>query len=157
MRYAANFNSNYVRPRLGSAKADLINSLGVNWVRPANARCAGLVQARFLVVRGRNDRPAGRAQSGNLGSAVRCAGATMIDPKMLDDLAQRLAQSVPAGLAAVKADVEENFRSILQAGLARLDLVPRQEFDVQAAVLRRSRELLEALEARVAALEKAQK
>jgi BMFP domain-containing protein YqiC len=78
----------------------------------------------------------------------------MIDPKILDDLAQRLARAVPAGVLGLKTDIEENFRSILQSGLARLDLVPRQEFDVQAAVLRRTREMVEKLEARVAALEK---
>ena len=78
----------------------------------------------------------------------------MIDPKMLDDLAQRLARTVPAGVLSVKSDLEENFRSILQSGLVKLDLVTRQEFDVQVAVLRRTREMLEKLEARVAALER---
>jgi len=77
----------------------------------------------------------------------------MIDPKMLDDLAQRLARTVPAGVLSFKTDLEENFRSILQSGLVRLDLVSRQEFDVQVAVLKRTRELLEKLEARVSALE----
>ena len=80
----------------------------------------------------------------------------MIDPKMLDDLAQRLARTVPAGVLSLKSDLEENFRSILQSGLVRLDLVSRQEFDVQVAVLRRTRELLEKLEVRVAALESQQ-
>jgi len=77
----------------------------------------------------------------------------MIDPKMLDDLAQRLARTVPAGVLSMKSDLEENFRFILQSGLVKLDLVTRQEFDVQVAVLRRTRELLEKLNARVAALE----
>jgi ubiquinone biosynthesis accessory factor UbiK len=77
----------------------------------------------------------------------------MIDPKMLDDLAQRLARTVPAGVLSLKTDLEENFRSILQSGLVRLDLVTRQEFDVQVAVLKRTRELLEKLEERVSALE----
>ncbi len=78
----------------------------------------------------------------------------MIDPKMLDDLAQRLARTVPAGVLGIKTDLEENFRSILQSGLVKLDLVTRQEFDVQVAVLRRTREMLEKLEARLAELEK---
>jgi BMFP domain-containing protein YqiC len=60
---------------------------------------------------------------------------------------------VPPGVTALRRDLEDNFKAVLQAGLARLDLVSRQEFDVQAAVLRRTREKLEALEARVAALE----
>ena len=52
-----------------------------------------------------------------------------------------------------RRDLEQNFKSVLQAGLAKLDLVTRQEFDIQAAVLQRSRERLEALEQRIAALE----
>ena len=75
------------------------------------------------------------------------------DPKSLDELARKLADAVPPGLAALKADLEQNFKSVLQAGLAKLDLVTRQEFDIQAAVLQRSRERLEALEKRIAALE----
>jgi hypothetical protein len=75
------------------------------------------------------------------------------DPKSLDDLARRLADSVPPGLAALRNDLEENFKAVLQSGLARLDLVTRQEFDIQAGVLRRSRERLEELEQRIAALE----
>lgn len=75
------------------------------------------------------------------------------DPRSLDELARKLADAVPPGLAALKADLEQNFKSVLQAGLAKLDLVTRQEFDIQAAVLARSRERLEALEQRIAALE----
>jgi hypothetical protein len=56
---------------------------------------------------------------------------------------------------ALRADIESNFKSVLQAGLSRLDLVTRQEFDVQAGVLARTREKLVALEARLQALEEA--
>lgn len=76
-----------------------------------------------------------------------------MDPRSLDDLARRLAAAVPESLTAVRRDLEANFKAVLQAGLAKLDLVTRQEFDVQAGVLRRTREKLEALEARLAALE----
>jgi hypothetical protein len=76
------------------------------------------------------------------------------DPKSLDELARKLAEAVPPGLAALGNDLEQNFKAVLQASLAKLDLVTRQEFDIQAAVLRRSRERLEALEQRIAALEK---
>ena len=79
--------------------------------------------------------------------------ALAFDPKSLDELARRLAESVPPGLVALKDDLEKNFKAVLQAGLAKLDLVTRQEFDIQAAVLRRSRERLEELEKRIAALE----
>jgi ubiquinone biosynthesis accessory factor UbiK len=80
-----------------------------------------------------------------------------MDARSLDDLARRLSAAVPPGLVALRNDLEANFKAILQAGIAKLDLVSRQEFDVQAGVLRRTREKLEALEARVAALEGAQK
>lgn len=76
-----------------------------------------------------------------------------MDPRSLDDLARRLAAAVPESLTAVRRDLEANFKAVLQSGLSRLDLVTRQEFDVQAGVLRRTREKLEALEARLAALE----
>jgi len=77
------------------------------------------------------------------------------DPKSLDELARKLAEAVPPGLAALGHDLEQNFKAVLQGGLAKLDLVTRQEFDIQAAVLSRSRERLEELEKRIATLEKA--
>ncbi len=77
----------------------------------------------------------------------------MIDPKHLDDLAQRLADSVPSGLRLLQDDLKRNLRATLEAGLARLDLITREEFDVQAAVLARTREKLEALQGQVIQLE----
>lgn len=75
------------------------------------------------------------------------------DPRSLDELARRLAEAVPPGLTALRNDLEQNFKAVLQSGLAKLDLVTRQEFDVQSGVLKRSRERLEELERRLAALE----
>ena len=75
------------------------------------------------------------------------------DPRSLEELARKLADAVPPGLTALRSDLEQNFKAVLQGGLAKLDLVTRQEFDIQAAVLRRSRERLEELEKRIAALE----
>jgi len=77
-----------------------------------------------------------------------------VDPKVIDDLARRLAAAVPEGVETLKRDLEQNFRSMLQAGLAKLDLVSRTEFDVQSGVLKRTREKLEALETKVAELER---
>lgn len=77
----------------------------------------------------------------------------MINLKSIDELARRLSELVPPGLADAREDLQKNFRTSLQAGLARLDLVTREEFDVQRAVLLRTREKLEALEAQLAELE----
>ena len=76
------------------------------------------------------------------------------DPRLIDDLARRLAGSVPEGVMALRRDLEQNFKGVLQSQLAQLDLVTREEFDVQATVLKRTREKLAALEARLAELEK---
>ncbi len=76
-----------------------------------------------------------------------------MDPRIIDDLARKLSDSVPQGLRSLEQDVRENFKGILKAGLTRLDLVTRDEFEVQAAVLRRTREKLEALEKQIAELE----
>jgi ubiquinone biosynthesis accessory factor UbiK len=76
-----------------------------------------------------------------------------MDPRFIDDLAKKLSAAVPQGIANVKRDLEDNFKSVLQSALSRMDLVTRQEFDVQAGVLRRTREKVDALEAKIAALE----
>jgi BMFP domain-containing protein YqiC len=72
----------------------------------------------------------------------------------IEELARKLADSVPESVRALKADLVSNFRSVLRGGLAKLDLVTREEFEVQEAVLARTREKLEALEARLRDLEK---
>ena len=77
----------------------------------------------------------------------------MLDPKLLDELSQRFSQSLPPGLRQMQADIEKNFRAGLQATFAKMDLVTREEFDVQQAVLARTRAKLEALEQQVAELE----
>ena len=76
------------------------------------------------------------------------------DPRLIDDLARRLAGSVPESVLALRRDLEQNFKGVLQSQLAQLDLVTREEFDVQATVLKRTREKLAALEQRLAELEK---
>ena len=78
---------------------------------------------------------------------------TMIDLSKLDELARRLSSLVPPGLREGRAELPENFKAVLQSGLGKLDLVTREEFDVQRAVLLRTREKLEALQRTVAELE----
>jgi hypothetical protein len=75
------------------------------------------------------------------------------DRPTLDELAKQLVDSVPGNLKSMGEDMERNFKSLLQSALSRMDLVTREEFDVQMAVLSRTREKLEALETRLTELE----
>lgn len=77
----------------------------------------------------------------------------MIDSKSFNELAAKITALLPADLETLKKDLEKNIRAGLQSGFQKLDLVSREEFDVQSAVLARTREKLEALEKRIQALE----
>ncbi|KGM56137.1 hypothetical protein N799_04915 [Lysobacter arseniciresistens ZS79] len=77
----------------------------------------------------------------------------MIDLNHIDELARRLSGLVPPGLRESRDELQQNFKSVLQTGLAKLDLVTREEFEVQRAVLLRTREKLEQLQQAVAELE----
>lgn len=74
----------------------------------------------------------------------------MNKPKLLDEISSRLSELVAASPAK---DIEKNARALLSGAFARLDLVTREEFDVQAEVLSRAREKLAALETRIKELE----
>jgi hypothetical protein len=74
----------------------------------------------------------------------------MLNTATLDELAKKIGEAIAASPAR---DVETNIKALLQSSLQRFDLVPREEFELQGQVLRRTREKLEALEARVAQLE----
>ncbi len=78
---------------------------------------------------------------------------SILNSNGLDDLARRLADAVPESVRSFGRDMESNFKAVLQSQLSKLDLVSRQEFDVQAAVLARTRATLESLEARLKELE----
>jgi hypothetical protein len=78
---------------------------------------------------------------------------TMLNHKVLDEINAKISQVLAASPAG---DVEKNVRASLQGLFARLDLVTREEFEVQQAVLVRTREKLDKLEAQVAALEQKQ-
>jgi len=82
--------------------------------------------------------------------SVSLGNPAMLDPKILDDLAARLADIAASGPAQ---DLEKNARALLNGLFARLDFVSREEFEVQREVLARTREKLTALEARLASLE----
>ena len=72
----------------------------------------------------------------------------------MDDLARQLVESLPQNLRLLGQDLERNFRALLHSGLERMELVTREEFDLQRAVLERTRSKLEAMEARLADLER---
>jgi len=71
----------------------------------------------------------------------------------IDRLVATLVEALPTELGSLKADAEANFRAALAGGLRKMDLVTREEFDIQRAVLERTREKLDALEARLKALD----
>ena len=75
---------------------------------------------------------------------------SMLNTATLDELARKIGRAIEASPAK---DIEKNVKAMLQSGLQRLDLVPREDFEIQTRVLARTREKLEALEARVTELE----
>jgi len=77
----------------------------------------------------------------------------MIDARVFDEIAESLGKLLPPGVAEMKGDFERNAKSAVQSALGNLDLVTREEFDVQAEVLRRTRARLDELEARLVKLE----
>ncbi len=77
----------------------------------------------------------------------------MIDPKILDDISTKVSSTLPKGLQALQNDLQHNLRSGLETALSKLNLVTREEFDVQQAVLMRTRAKVDALEQQVAELE----
>jgi ubiquinone biosynthesis accessory factor UbiK len=76
-----------------------------------------------------------------------------MDSLRIDEIVRQLLERVPPALRTIQSDLETNFRAVLRERLSKLDLVSRDEFDAQTRVLERTRARLEALEARLAALE----
>jgi hypothetical protein len=100
------------------------------------------------------------AQAATFAGGLEAGGERAMDDKKstrfsLDELARQLAESVPQNLKVLGQDLERNFKTLLQSGIERMELVSREEFDVQRAVLERPRSKLEAIEGRLADLEKA--
>ena len=71
----------------------------------------------------------------------------------IEDIAARLAQAFPPQIGPIREEIHENFRAILQSQLSKLDLVPREEFEATREMLAHSRRKLDAMEARLKALE----
>jgi BMFP domain-containing protein YqiC len=78
---------------------------------------------------------------------------SFMNTSALDDLARRLTEAIPPSIRNLGQDLESNFKAVLQAQLARLDLVSRTEFDVQSALLKRTESALTAMEQRLKDLE----
>ena len=79
----------------------------------------------------------------------------MFNEKKIDSLVKQILDNLPAELTQIKRDVEKNLRSTVSAGLAKMDLVTRDEFDIQTELLVRTRLLLEEMEKKIAELEAA--
>lgn len=77
----------------------------------------------------------------------------MLEPKLIDDLSRRIADHLPRGLRDLRQDFDAQLRQALERALSRLDLITREEFDIQQGVLLRTRQKLEALEVRLKELE----
>jgi hypothetical protein len=77
-----------------------------------------------------------------------------MDVRKLEDLAEHIRNLLPSGASELRDEVKMNLRAALGAALARMDLVTREEFDAQSALLARTRERLEKLEATVQELER---
>ena len=76
-----------------------------------------------------------------------------MDSKTIEDLARRLSAAIPDGLKELQQDIEKNFRAVLESTFSKLNLVTREEFEVQKGVLARTRAKVEALEVQVKTLE----
>ncbi|HLF30618.1 MAG TPA: accessory factor UbiK family protein [Xanthomonadales bacterium] len=78
----------------------------------------------------------------------------MIDLKLIDELSRKLSESLPPGLAQLRDETSEQFRGVLRRAFERMNLVTREEFDAQSAVLVRTREKLESLQRQIQELER---
>lgn len=77
----------------------------------------------------------------------------MLNPKQLEEMAKSIADALPAGLGQLPEQVQQNIKASLSSAFAKMDLVTREEFEVQKGVLLKTREKLEAMETRIAKLE----
>ncbi len=78
----------------------------------------------------------------------------MFDPKVFDDFAKKLSEGLPPGVKNFQEEMEKNIKTLLQNAVAKLDLVTREEFEVQTQVLARTRAKVDELEKKVGELEK---
>ena len=77
----------------------------------------------------------------------------MIDPKKIEEMARQIHNALPPGIKSLGEEVDKKVKQVLQSQLNKLDMVGREEFDVQTKVLLRTREKLTALEEKLALIE----
>ena len=77
----------------------------------------------------------------------------MIDAQKIDDLVRKLTAAIPPGLKEFEAEARKQFKAILESGLTKMDLVSREEFDIQVKVLAKTREKIDKLEQQLSDLE----
>ena len=78
----------------------------------------------------------------------------MFNPKKLEEIAKQVSDAMPAGVKSLGEDVDRKIKQVLQSQLGKLDMVSREEFEVQTHVLLRTREKLAEMEAKFAEIEK---
>lgn len=81
----------------------------------------------------------------------------MLDPKKIDELTNKFSRAIPPGAKAFQQDLHTQFKQVLQSMLSKMDLVTREEFDVQTKVLARTRQKIEELEKLLASIEEKQR
>ncbi|OKY27046.1 accessory factor UbiK family protein [Thalassotalea sp. PP2-459] len=77
----------------------------------------------------------------------------MINAKKIEDIAKQVTEAIPPGLKNLATDFEDKTKTVLQRKLSELDVVTREEFDIQTQVLIKTREKLAILEQKVNELE----
>lgn len=77
----------------------------------------------------------------------------MIDTRFLDEVSRKISSALPDGIKMMQDDLEKNIKAILQSSFEKMNLVSREEFDVQAALLARTRQKLDEIEKQIARLE----
>jgi ubiquinone biosynthesis accessory factor UbiK len=76
----------------------------------------------------------------------------MFDPKQCDEIARKLFAALPSSLQTIEKDIQEQFKEILQSAFAHLDIITREEFDVQSKVLARTRDKLDHMQNQIESL-----
>tara|TARA_B100002051_G_C16437410_1_gene487248 strand:+ start:222 stop:518 length:297 start_codon:yes stop_codon:yes gene_type:complete len=82
---------------------------------------------------------------------------TMFDSKQLNDIVENIVDSLPEGLKNAPEDIKQHLRDAVNAQLTKLDIVTREEFDVQMNVLKKTRTKVNKLEKQIAALQQKKK